>query len=318
MAFEVLFNKYTNYLKLKNYSSGTIHRYSGELKEFKNYLLEEKGIERIQDVTKAVLTDYQNKVYSKNRLKDNAPLSLSSKTLKLIAVKNFFSFLARKAEILYNPAFDMDLPKARRDGLKEVLKESQIKKILESIKGKTPVELRDRAILELLYSTGMRNSELRSLEKCDIDLEKEEVRIRHGKGYFGHKERVLPIGRLACACLEAYEREARPKLLETLIKKGVRKYPTAFFITKSGRPLRIETPTDIFKKYAALSHIKTKVYAHLLRHSCATHLLEHGADIRHVQEILGHASLDSTRVYTKITIGHLKKIHQKTHPRERQ
>ena len=309
-TFEESLARYAEYLAARNYSPTTIHRYLDDLKKFTQYLLNEKGIERVQDVTTQVLKDYQNRIYSQKRIKDGNPLSLSMKSLKIIALKSFFLFLQKKSYILYNPASDLDIPKQRKDRLREVLKEREIQKILEAAKEKAPLGIRDRAILELFYSTGIRNTELRELTLGDIDLEKQELRVRHGKGYFGEKERVLPVGRLAVAWIEEYLKNARPHL---------KRYAQTnhLFLTFTGKKLTIEVPDKIVKKYAKLAGIKKKVRTHILRHTFATHLLRHGADIRHVQAMLGHESLDSTKVYTKIEISDLKRIYKKTHPREK-
>lgn len=308
--FEELLNRYADYLKVRNYSPRTIHKYTQSLEKFSLYLLEEKGVLRVQDVDRKTIQDYQTKVFNQKRLRDKKPLSLSLKASKLQSVKSFFLFLARKKEILYNPAYDMEIPLQRQDLLKEVLKERELKKLLERACGTTPLEIRDRAMLELFYSSGLRNSELRTLEVRDVDFETQELFIRHGKGYFGERERVVPVGKIALKYLEEYLSQARPKILKDKISN-------ILFITRGGKPLRIEWPNKIVKRYALLAGIKKNVRTHMIRHSFATHLLRHGADIRHVQEMLGHSSLESTKVYTRLEITDLKRVHHKAHPREK-
>lgn len=309
-AFEELLGRYKDTLALKNYSPRTIHKYAESLKKFFTYLTQEKGIQRIQDVQKEAIQEYQTKVFNQKRLYDGKPLSLSSKASTLQAVKSFFGFCSRKREILYNPAYDIEIPLQREGSLKEVLKEGELKKLLEAASGQTPLDLRNKALLEILYSTGLRNTEARTLEVRDVDFEREEIFVRHGKGYFGERQRVVPVGKTALWYLEEYLSRSRPKLLGD-------KTSSVLFITRRGRPLRIEAPDTIVKRYAALAGIQRKVRTHTIRHSFATHLLKHGADIRHVQEMLGHSSLESTKVYTRLEISDLKKVHQKTHPRER-
>jgi len=303
-------SRYADYLKARGYSPCTIKLYLDDTKKFITWLLNEKGVQRLQDVTQDLLRQYQNKIYAQKRMKDGLPLSLSMKSLKILALKNFFGFLARKHEILYNPARDLEAPRQRKDRLRDVLKEREVQKMLEAACGKTPLDVRNRAILELFYSTGIRNSELRHLALGDIDLERQEVRIRHGKGYFGEKERVIPMGRLATAWIGEYVLASRP----TLVKNT---QTDCLFVSSTGRKLTIDTPDDLVKKYACFAGIKKKVRTHMLRHSFATHLLRHGADIRHVQAMLGHESLDSTKIYTKVEITDLKRVHKRTHPRER-
>lgn len=305
---EETLGRYAEYLIVRNYSPATSKRYQAEVKKFFVWLLEKKGIERLQDVTKEVLRDFQNKVFVQRRQRDGAPLSLSMKIGKIVALKNFFQFLIQKGDLLYNPADSIDVPRQRQDKLKSVLKEREVLKILGSVKGEDPLALRDRAILELLYSTGIRNSEARLLEPKDVDFEGGLVRIRHGKGYFGPKERVVPLGRMAGGFLEEYLQRSRPKILKGRDSKFL-------FVSHQAKGLSIYWLLDLVKKYSKC--LKKNVTTHMLRHSFATHLLRHGADIRHVQMMLGHENLDSTKIYTKLEITDLKKVHQKTHPRER-
>jgi len=310
LPFEEVLNRYADHLKVRNYSSSTIRNYQKSLEEFLSFLSEEQGLTRLQDVTKEVLSAWEAKVYARKHFLDGNPLSLSTKHHKITALKSLFGFLLKKGEILYNPASDLELPALRRDKLRDSLKEREIKKLIEAPSGRTPLGIRDRAIMELFYSTGIRNSELRALEIEDVDFERQELKILHAKGYFGQRQRMVPVGKKALLYLEEYLRESRPKLLK---EPSLR----VFFVTKSGRALRVEDPRDIVFKYEKLSGLKKHAYPHLFRHSFATHLLRHGADIRFVQEMLGHRSLDSTQIYTKIEISDLKKIHHKTHPRER-
>lgn len=306
--FEETLKRHAEYLAVRNYSPASSKRYQTEIRKFLLWLTKEKGIERLQDVTKEVLREFQNRVFVGRRQRDGGPLSLSMKISKIVALKNFFLFLVRKGELLYNPAADIEVPKKRTDGLKKALKEREVLKVLESARGQDPLSIRDRAILELLYSTGIRNSELRSLELKDVDLESQELKILHGKGHFGPTQRVVPMGRVASSHLEEYLAQGRPKLLKGRDSKFL-------FVTRRATKLTIDRPLKVVKKYAR--PLKKNVTTHMMRHSFATHLLRHGADIRHVQAMLGHENLDSTKIYTKLEITDLKKVHQKTHPRER-
>jgi len=305
--YKTLVHEYRNYLRLKGYAKKSITKYLDGAIRFNEYLLKERGVRRIQDVTREDIKCYQSKVYSMRRQRDDMPLGLSRKSGLVNAVKNYFKFLLKTGYVLYNPAAGMDLPRVRREVLREVLKEREIKKILKNIKGNTPVEARDRAMLEVLYSTGIRNTEMRNIKMKDIDTDRRELRIREGKG---GKDRIVPLGRIASAWVEEYIREVRPKFLWD-------KDTEYLFISVRGRKLTIGMPNYIVKKYAKRAGIKKNVKTHMLRHTCATHLLKGGADIRYVQELLGHSSLDSTQIYTKIEIGDLKKVHRKTHPREK-
>lgn len=309
---EALLNEYAQSMAAQGYSPSTTEVYQKHIRVFLGWLKKEKGLLRIQDINREILRDFQSKLYQEKRKRDGKPLGLGTRARVLIALKHFFKFLLKRSFLVYNPACDLELPRLRKDTLKQTLKEQEIKKMLEVPKNRYEgIDLRDKAILELLYSTGIRNTEARMLKVQDLDLERQEVRILNGKGYFGKKERLLPLGRKASLALEDYLTQIRPKFLK-------KKSSSILFVTKSGRPLKINLLNQIVKRLARLAGIKKKVFPHILRHSFATHLLRHGADIRHVQAMLGHASLDSTQVYTHVEISDLKRVHKKTHPRERQ
>lgn len=310
MAYETLLTRYQDYLTLRNYSPWTRSRYCRTVKDLTDFLQNEMAIDRIQDVTRDTIRRYEDKVLTQKK-KDGAPLSVSSKGKTLSAVKVFFKYLALKQEILSNPTSHMVIPFEQKTRLPETLKEAEVRRLLDYPQSRDWVEIRDKAILELFYSTGIRNSELRSLELQDVDFERQEVKIKHAKGYFGEKQRLVPCGKKALLAMDEYLQKVRP-LIPNHEKTKL------LFITKSGRRMDISLPDQIVKKYANLCGIKKKVRTHLLRHSFATHLLRHGADIRHIQEMLGHESLDSTQVYTHVEITDLKKIHKKTHPREKE
>ncbi len=307
---EELLRGYTEYLRSRQYSEGTIHKYEKDARETLKYMNAERNTPRVQDIKKEDIKSYQDRIYIGRRQSNGGVLSISTKSGKIVSLKNFFKFLLKRGEILYNPAEDVEVPRVRRDRVRDVLKEKEIKKMIEGVGEESRVGIRDRAILEVLYSTGVRNTELRELKISDVDFEKEEVRIRKGKGYFGHRERVLPLGRLAAAYLMEYVREVRPR-------HAGDKEADYLFLSWRGNKLSIGAPNRIARKYALRSGIKKKVVAHTIRHTCATHLLRGGADIRYVQELLGHSSLDSTKVYTKVEISDLKKAHRRSHPREK-
>lgn len=309
MSHKELLNPYKAYLLSLNYSPRSVERYEGDLRDFFGFLREKK-IGKIQEVRREDLRDYSHKVVTSKRKSDNQPLSQWTKSGRVAALKTFFRYLLKKGILLYNPASEIDLPKVYTKKVREVLKERELFKILDSIGSDTPLDLRDRAMFELFYSSGIRNSELRFLKVEDIDLGHNEVRILHGKGRFGKRQRILPLGRTAQSCLEAYLRHGRARLL-----KG--KDPGFLFLSKEGAQTSILLPSRRFKLHAKGAGIKKHVFPHILRHSFATHLLRHGADIRYVQEMLGHESLDSTKIYTKVEISDLKRIHRRTHPRER-
>jgi len=307
MEFERVKEKYKSYMRMKGYSARSIEHYEEALDRFFKYLIEDKGINRIQDVKREDITDYQIKTHNTKNKVTGRPLSIGYKSRILIVVKLFFREMVKTGEILYSPASDMEVPSAKRMIPHEVLTVKEIRKLLSTAKGNDPFETRDRAMMELFYSSGMRNTELRDLKLGDIDLDKKEVIIRKGKG---GKSRVVPIGSIAAGWIDTYLKHARDKILKDKSNEYI-------FLHCRGERLSRRAPGDIISKYAKRAKIKKKVRAHMLRHTCATHLIKGGADIRYVQEFLGHKSLDSTQVYTRVDIGDLKLVHMKTHPRER-
>ena len=300
--------KYKIYLENKGYAKTTSEKYGKHIIKMLRELRTLRKVERLQDIRKEDIKIYIMLLNRKVRERDKKPLKVGTKISRIKPIKNFFKYLLKTKKILYNPAEEVELPKEGEKKIKEILKEKEMRKILRSIEGRTAIELRDRAILEIMYATGIRNSELRGIRIRDIDIEAEEIKIREGKGYYGKRERIVPTGRLSIEYVKEYLERGR-KFLE-----GKEKNEYAF-ISKYGNKLSIDTPTDILKKYAEKAGIEKRVYAHMIRHSCATHMLRGGADIRYVQRLLGHSNINSTTIYTKVEIGDLKKVHRKSHPR---
>ena len=208
-----------------------------------------------------------------------------------------------------DPSAEIRLPRPGRRLPRNVLTVGEARKLLDQPNVDKPLGLRDKAILELLYSTGVRNGELRRLTVRDVDVERQEVRVINGKG---RKDRVVPLGSLAAVYVTRYIEDARPGFVA---KRGE---PVDFLFTRrTGRPL---LPQDVEKtviKYARAAGLKKSVTPHGLRHTCATHMLKGRAGIRHIQEQMGHKSLATTQIYTHVEIADLKREHHRCHPRER-
>jgi len=218
------------------------------------------------------------------------------------------SFLVRANKIMNNPASELQNPRVRHRLPQGIMSVKEIKKLLNQPDIKKPQGLRDRAMLEVLYATGMRNQELRQLKLNDIDLKEHVVRIVDGKG---GKDRILPLGKIACEYLDKYIQEARPIFLKNNNES------TLFLSTKKAS-LRRNTLSRLVSQYAKEAGIKKAVSAHSLRHTCATHMLKNRANLRHIQALLGHKNLNTTQRYTKVEISDLKRAHNKYHPRENQ
>ncbi|MFC1847571.1 site-specific tyrosine recombinase XerD [Chloroflexota bacterium] len=223
---------------------------------------------------------------------------------KVAAAKSFFKFMMAEGQLKNNPTQDMQSPNVGRI-LPKPISVSQVRRLLEqSTKRSTPEAKRDQAMLELLYASGMRVSELIALNLGDVDTEGDFVRC-FGKG---HKERIIPIYRRAALTVEEYIKEARPRLARSDEEK-------ALFLNRRGERLTRQGFWQILKGYAKAAELDVEITPHTLRHSFATHMLSGGADLRSVQELLGHANISTTQVYTHLTSEHVRRTYEKSHPR---
>ena len=288
---------FLEYLALeKNLSSNTLQSYARDLKDFKNFLQKEK-IKGIEDLSAETILLFLEKLKKKG-------LSSSSMSRKLSALRSFFRFLEMEKGLSHNPVLMIESPKLPQR-LPRVLTVNEVERLLSAPDPSTPQGLRDKTMLETLYATGLRVSELIALTFAQLNLEVGFLRVL-GKG---SKERLVPLGDFARQYLELYLREARPQLLSG------RSDPPQIFLNRRGRPLTRQRFWQIIRDYARKVGITTEVSPHILRHSFATHLLERGADLRAVQMMLGHASLSTTQIYTHLDLQNLRNIHEKHHPR---
>ena len=276
----------------ENYQLST-HR---SLSEFAQWCAARKKINRPRGVTLPVMSEY---------LAERKRVGLSASSIKLIvvALKIFFRFLAAKAIINRDPCEALALPRIERY-LPETLNELQVEQFLEKIDTKANHGLRDRAMIELLYASGLRISELANARLENFNFEERIIRVT-GKG---NKTRLVPVGRKACEALAAYLSGERPNLVKT--RSG-----SEIFLSERGTKLTTARIWQIIKKHARRSGLEKNVYPHLLRHSFATHLLGNGADLRIIQEMLGHADISTTQVYTHVDQQRLKAVHRQFHPR---
>jgi integrase/recombinase XerC len=228
-------------------------------------------------------------------------LSRTSVARKLAAWRSFCRYLCLKGVLAGNPFAGLPAPRVRRK-IPRALEVDEASRLVEAPAGDDPLRLRDRALLELLYAAGLRVAELVGLDLRDVDCEGGTVRVR-GKG---NRERVVPVGRPALAALERYLRAGRPAL---------RPRDQAVFVNGRGARLTTRGARMVVGRYGGKAGLAGDVHPHLLRHTFATHLLEGGADLRVVQELLGHARLTTTQVYTHITVDRLKELYRRTHPR---
>jgi integrase/recombinase XerD len=263
----------------------------------------ERGISRAEEVSRPVLESYQRHLY-RQRKSDGSPLSFRTQHGRLAALRVLFRFLARQGLVPSNPASDLDMPRLEKRLPRDVLTAAEVERVLAQPDLKNPLGVRDRAILEVFYSTGMRRMELAALGLYDVEPEHGTAFIRLGKGA---KDRVVPIGERALAWLERYLLEVRPTLAWNADE-------TTLFLTNEGTRFGLQRLTDMVRRYIEAAELGKRGSCHLLRHTMATLMVEGGADIRIVQQILGHAKLETTELYTHLSIRLVKQVHSAAHP----
>ena len=263
----------------------------------------ERALTRPQDITLPILDRYQRHLYH-YRKRDGTPLSFTSQHTELVPLKAYFKWLARERRILTNPAADLVMPRAPRRIPRYVLTVEEVERILNQADTTTLPGLRDRAMLEVLYSSAIRRNELTLLNVTDVDTKRGSLLVREGKG---SKDRMVPLGSRACRWVDQYLADVRPELLAATDDGRL-------FVNDYGAPFKVECMGDHIKHYIQRAGIIVPGACHLFRHACATHMLENGADIRYIQVLLGHVSLNTTQIYTNVSIQKLKEIHNATHP----
>lgn len=298
--FLELVDKFIYYLKVgKNYSEHTLENYCRDLLYFEKYSTKK----RKSTLELNEIGIYELRAYLAH-LKD-ADYSKSTVSRKLATLRSFFKYLVREDILEKNPILGLATPK-KDQKLPNFLDVTEVTRLLESPQGEGFLDARDRAILEVLYSSGVRVSELVSMNFNDVDFYKGTVKIR-GKG---KKERIVPLGGPATTCLKTYL--AFPQWMSAKRKSSGEK---ALFINRFGDRITSRSIERLLIKYRQKATIQKEVTPHTLRHSFATHMLDRGADMRSVQELLGHASLSTTQIYTHLTTERLKKVYLKAHPR---
>jgi len=290
-----IFNKYINYLEAeRNASAYTVRNYTRDLLDFFNFVKSER-ITSLNEVDKHVVRGYLSHLVKEGFVK-------ASIARKLSAIRSFYRYLLREEITTVSPVANTSSPKLDKR-LPSFLPPEEIRRLLESPDLSTPQGQRDRAIMELLYASGLRVSELVSLDLAEVNLNTNEIRV-WGKGA---KERVVLIGKPAATALSTYLSQGRPELLG-------KKKTDALFVNRYGRRLVERRVQRIIEKYGHVAGISKRIHPHMLRHTFATHLLDGGADLRVVQELLGHANLSSTQIYTHVTKSQARKVYLSAHP----
>lgn len=294
--------RFLEWSAVTNYAPSTIVKRRETVGEFIRWC-DERGLTQPQEITKPILERYQRHLYY-HRKADGQPLSMRSQRSRLTPIRAYFKWLAQQNYILYNPASDLELPRVEHRLPKAVLSPGEIAAVLNQADISDAVGLRDRAIMETLYSTGVRRTELTQLQLHDLDCERGALMVRQGKG---KKDRIIPIGERAIAWIEKYLHAAREQLM-------IGDDNRTLFLSHLGKPLTPGQLSDRISDYVQKADIGKTGSCHLFRHSMATQMLENGADIRYIQAMLGHADLSTTQVYTQVSIQKLKDIHSATHP----
>jgi integrase/recombinase XerD len=299
---DTLIASHIAWMRVKSYSDDTVRDRLYSLGYFQRWCAD-RGITRPSEVTKPIVERYQRFLFLQ-RKKSGQPLSAVTQHDRLTAVQSFFRYLARQNFILSNPASDLEKPRVPQRLPRNVLSIQEVERVIAQVNLDAPMGLRDRAILETLYSTGMRRKELAKLGVFDVDFERGTVMIREGKW---KKDRIVPIGERALKWVEKYLYDQRPNLV-------LEPDPGNLFLGQFGEPLAPGWLTSRVSKLVHDAGLSKQGGCHLFRHTMATLMLEGGADVRFIQEMLGHATLQATQVYTRVSIKKLKEIHTVTHP----
>jgi len=293
-------------LALRNYSARTASDYGYSLRSLATFL-DQRAIADAGAITSAHLADFQRWLYFQPT-RHGAARGVCNQNAVLAAVRSFFRFLRREGYIIRDPAAELEYAREPRRLPRNILTPTEALRIIQTPDTGTTLGVRDRAILETLYATGLRSAELRAVRTADVNLEEQLLRVNAGKG--GH-DRVVPIGSHAAKWIETYANAIRPQLASAPCK--------TLFLSARGRAIDPHTLGNIVKRYTRLARIKKHITCHVWRHTCATHLIQgrDGANVRLVQEMLGHRSISTTEKYLWLTITDLKEAHARCHPRER-
>jgi integrase/recombinase XerD len=288
--------EYMNFLVVeKGLAANSTNAYARDLKRYCTYLQNGEGINQWNEVQKIHVTAYLHYLHNLGRAGSSVSRMLSS-------IRSFHQFLIRERKTDHDPVLHIERPKLSQK-LPKVLSAEEVESLLQKPSSNAPMDVRNKAMLELLYATGMRVTELCNLKMSDLHLSMGFVQCI-GKG---NKERIIPLGNHAVEAMEKYLDNSRRKL--------IKQHHDRVFVNHHGKPLSRQGFWKILKKIASEANIEKELTPHMLRHSFATHLLENGADLRAVQEMLGHADISTTQIYTHVTKVRMKDVYSQYHPR---
>ncbi len=298
-----LADRYLSWMGTMNYSPGTVRLRTIQLKFFLAWC-DERNLSEARKIKRRVLERYIKDVAKARVAGSKRRLTTGAQHGRLVAVRCFFKWMARKRIIPHNPASEIDLPQMERRLPKNVLTHQQVERVIALPDVTTPAGIRDRAMLETFYSTGLRRAELLSLRVDELYIERGFLLVNQGKG---KKDRVVPIGERAVQWILRYLEEVRPKQ----VRRKVRHH---LFLTTRGNQFSASALGNLVREYIVKAGITGRGACHMFRHSMATAMLENGAGIRFIQEMLGHADLKTTQIYTHVSPIRLQEVHAATHP----
>ncbi len=303
MRVKTVIPDYLNHLKMLGRSYHTVRNARYTLRHFADFL-ETESVDRIEDLSPDIVSEYQQELYFCLTAKGR-PLTLRTQALRLSIVKGFTRFLKDRDYLIHDPGQALRLPKKPKRLPRVILSSAEVKKLLQTPDTHSNGGYRNRIILEILYDTAIRRAEVANIKLHDLDLGAGYIRIT-GKG---DKDRVVPLSRRVCELVQNYILMVRPKFLNG-------NDPGYLVLNRWGQKMDPNSVWSVVKRCVTLSGIKKNITTHTFRHTCATHMLKNGAPARHLQEMLGHESLESTQIYTHVTINDLKQIHAQYHPSE--
>jgi integrase/recombinase XerD len=299
---EVLMHEHLNALRVRGYSVHTVKNRLVHIGFFIRWAYEH-GLREPIEITRPVLERYQRHLFY-YRKKNGEPLTFRSQHTRLVPLRVWFKWMTRQNHILHNPASEIDLPRVGRTLPKNILSVQEVELVMMQPNLADPLGLRDRAILEVIYASGLRRLEVVNLKLFDLQLDRGLIVVRQGKG---KKDRYVPIGERATAWLQKYIAEARPQL-------ALEPDDLTVFLTADGEPFSRDHLTWTVRVHIVAAKTGKVGACHLLRHCMATHMHENGADIRHIQVILGHEDIKTTQIYTHVALRALQQVYAATHP----
>jgi len=300
---KILIHQFLQTMRMRNCSERTVASWLYKLNRFVNWL-EERSIDCMSAVTPELVAAYRRSLFHYRNPRTGKPLKFDTQASYLIPVRRWFDWMCVQSFIESDPTLKVELPKSEDRLPTTVLTAEQVETLLNQPDVATPLGIRDRAMMETFYSSGIRCGALVSLDVYDINFEREILTVRLGKG---KKDRVVPIGIRALTWIKKWIDDVRPSLVNESSTESL-------FVSKNGKRLGPNYVSNLVKKYLNAIDVSQRGSCHLLRHTAATLMMENGADLRSIQEFLGHARLNTTEIYTHVSIKRLQEVHRKTHP----